>query len=99
MGSNSFKRIVGTFEGGRYEERPIEKKKLGVGDDLARNGRISDAKLAEIEQTLSAFRAACAQEGVDRVVAIGTAAFREAPNGSRAVEIASKLGIPIEIAS
>ena len=33
------------------------------------------------------------------MVAIGTAAFREAPNGARAVEIAAKLGIPMEIAT
>jgi exopolyphosphatase/guanosine-5'-triphosphate,3'-diphosphate pyrophosphatase len=99
MGSNSFKRIVGTFAGGRYEDRKLEKRTLGVGDDLSRHGRISDAKLAEIEATLAEFRDACAADGVTRVLAIGTAAFRQAPNGSRAVEIAAKLGIPMEIAS
>jgi exopolyphosphatase/pppGpp-phosphohydrolase len=99
MGSNSFKRIVGSFENGRYLQRSLEKKTLGVGDDLSRNGRISDAKLAEIEQTLAAFKASCAKEGAAPVVAVGTAAFREAPNGARAVEIAAKLGIPMEIAS
>jgi len=99
MGSNSFKRIVGSFANGRYEQTAFEKKTLGVGDDLSRHGRISDPKLAEIEQTLAAFQATCAKEGVGRVVAIGTAAFREAPNGSRAVEIAKQLGIPMEIAS
>ena len=99
MGSNSFKRIVGSFEKGRYDQRSFEKKTLGVGDDLSHNGRISDAKLAEIEQTLAAFQAACAKEGVGRVLAIGTAAFRDAPNGPRVVEIAAKLGIPMEIAS
>ena len=99
MGSNSFKRIVGSFEKGRYDQKKLEKKTLGVGDDLSRNGRISDGKLAEIEATLSAFKAACAKEGAAHVVAIGTAAFREAPNGARAVEIAAKLGIPMEIAT
>jgi exopolyphosphatase/guanosine-5'-triphosphate,3'-diphosphate pyrophosphatase len=99
MGSNSFKRIVGSFAGGRYEDRKLEKRTLGVGDDLSRHGRISDAKLAEIEATLTAFREACAAEGVTRVLAIGTAAFRQAPNASRAVEIAAKLGIPMEIAT
>jgi exopolyphosphatase/pppGpp-phosphohydrolase len=99
MGSNSFKRIVGSFEKGRYVQRSIKKKTLGVGDDLSRNGRISDEKLAEIEAVLSAFKRSCAKKGAARVVAIGTAAFREAPNGARAVEIAAKLGIPMEIAS
>jgi hypothetical protein len=99
MGSNSFKRIVGSFTQGRYEQRGFEKKTLGVGDDLTRHGKISDAKLAEIEATLAAFQTACAREVAPRVLAIGTAAFRDAPNGARVVEIASRLGIPMEIAS
>jgi exopolyphosphatase / guanosine-5'-triphosphate,3'-diphosphate pyrophosphatase len=99
MGSNSFKCIVGAFVEGRYVQREMTRKTLSVGDDLARHGRISDPKLAEIEQTLSEFKAACARDGTRRVLAIGTAAFREAPNGGRAVEIAAKLGIPMEIAS
>ncbi len=99
MGSNSFKRIVGSFENSRYHQHGFEKRTLGVGDDLSRHGRISDAKLAEIEQTLAVFQASCAKQGAKRALAIGTAAFREAPNGARAVEIAAKLGISMEIAS
>jgi hypothetical protein len=99
MGSNSFKRIVGSFENGRCLQHSMEKKTLGVGDDLSLNGRISDTKLAEIDQPLSAFKASCAKEGAERVVAIGTAAFREAPNGARVSEISAKLGIPMEIAT
>ncbi len=34
-----------------------------------------------------------------RVVAIGTAAFREAANGTRAIAIAAKVGVPMEIAT
>jgi exopolyphosphatase/pppGpp-phosphohydrolase len=99
MGSNSFKRIVGSFEKGRYEQRNIAKRTLSVGDDVARYGRISDAKLAEIEEALSGFKTSCEKEGAAPVVAIGTSAFREAPNGARVVEIAAKLGIPMEIAT
>jgi exopolyphosphatase/pppGpp-phosphohydrolase len=99
MGSNSFRRIVGSFENGRYEQRPIEKKTLGVGDDVAKNGRISDAKLAEIGEALAAFKSSCDKDGAAPVVAIGTAAFRDAPNGARAIEIAAKLGIAMEIAT
>src|SRR5688572_19058369 len=56
MGSNSFRRIVGSFQEGRYLQRSIEVRTLGVGDDVARHGRVSDAKLTEIAATLSAFR-------------------------------------------
>ena len=99
MGSNSFRRIVGAFEGGHYAERSVEKKTLGVGDDVTRHGKISDAKLAEIEKALSGFKASCDKEGATPVVAIGTSAFREAPNGARVIEIAARLGITMEIAT
>jgi exopolyphosphatase/pppGpp-phosphohydrolase len=99
MGSNTFRRITGRFADGRYEQQPIEKKTLGVGDDVMRNGRISDTKLAEIGQTLSAFKDACGKDGAPQVVAIGTAAFRDAPNGRAAVELAKGLGIRMEIAT
>ena len=99
LGSNTFRRIVGTFDEGRYEERTVEKKTLGVGDDVARHGRISDAKLAEIDAALAGFSAACTSDGAAPVVAVGTFAFRDAPNGARARDVAAKHGIAMEIAS
>ena len=99
MGSNSFRRIVGSFDRGRYQQQNIEKRTLGVGDDVARHGRISDAKLAEIRQTLTGFRDTCRKQGVTTVRAVGTAAFRDAPNGSAVVEIARGLGLQMEIAT
>ena len=66
---------------------------------MTRTGRISDTKLAEIGQTLSAFKAACEKDGAARVVAIGTAAFRDAANGQAAVDLAKGLGIDMEIAT
>jgi exopolyphosphatase/pppGpp-phosphohydrolase len=99
MGSNSFKRIVGSFHHGQFDQGTVEKRTLGVGDDVARYGKISDAKLAEIEETLSGFKRSCEERGAAPVVAIGTSAFRDAPNGARAVEIAAKFGIPMEIAT
>ena len=99
MGSNSFRRIVGSFADGRYVETQLESKTMGVGDDVERHGRISDGKLAEIAETLAQFRTSCRNEGVTAVAAVGTAAFRDAPNGARAVEIASRHGITMEIAT
>ncbi len=99
MGSNSFRRIVGTFAAGRYVETAIESKTMGVGDDVEKHGRISDAKLGEIERTLTDFAAACREDGVSAPVAVGTAAFRNAPNGGRVIEIAGRAGVRMEIAS
>ncbi len=99
MGSNSFRRIVGTFVSGRYEQRRMDVRTMGVGDDVARHGRISDGKLVDIERALSDFVRSCRQDGVISARAIGTAAFRDAPNGARVVELAAKLGVAMEIAS
>jgi hypothetical protein len=99
MGSNSFRRIVGAFEQGRYTQIRIEKRTVGVGDDVTRHGRISDGKLTEIQQVLSAFRDACRRENVSPVRAIGTAAFRDAPNARAVIDIARSLGIDMEIAT
>jgi exopolyphosphatase/pppGpp-phosphohydrolase len=99
MGSNTFRRIVGSFENGRYHERAIDKQTLGVGDDVTKHGRISDAKLEEIKRTLTAFKAACDKDQVSQTAAVGTAAFRSAPNGPQVVQLASSLGIAMEIAT
>ena len=99
MGSNSFRRIVGSFSAGRYQQARVDVATVGVGDDLSKHGSISDAKLAEIDRTLARFKQACESEGVARVLAVGTAAFRDAPNGRAAIDIASRHGITMEIAS
>jgi exopolyphosphatase/guanosine-5'-triphosphate,3'-diphosphate pyrophosphatase len=99
MGSNTFRRIVGTFQDGKYVQRDIDLRTLGVGDDVTEHKRISDKKLAEIADTLTEFKRSCDRDGATPVVAIGTAAFRDAPNGRQAVAIAKKLGIRMEIAT
>ncbi len=99
MGSNSFRRIVGTFADGRYSQSRIEVRTLGVGDDVARHGRISDAKMAEVVSTLSAFKSACDKDRASPIRAVGTAAFRQAANGHDVVAAAQKVGIAMEIAS
>jgi exopolyphosphatase/pppGpp-phosphohydrolase len=98
MGSNSFRRIVGLFADDQYTQT-IETLTVGVGDDLAAHGRISEKKLVEIEKALSGFKASCDRVGASRVMAIGTAAFRDAPNADVVVKLAASLGIPMEIAT
>jgi len=99
MGSNTFRRIVARFTNGRYEQTAIDKQTVGVGDDVASHGRISAAKLDEIDRVLASFKTSCSKDGAAQVKAIGTAAFRDAPNGAQMVARAAKLGIPMEIAT
>ena len=99
MGSHTFRLIEASFQDGRYEQRRLEKRTLGVGDDVERHGRISEVKLAEIDAVLAEFKALCQQDGINEVVAVGTAAFRDAPNATEALTSAAKRGIRMEIAS
>jgi exopolyphosphatase/pppGpp-phosphohydrolase len=99
MGSNSFRRIVGHFAGGKYTELSLDSNTMGVGDDVATNGQISDTKLLQILNVLQAYKAACSTDGAPNPVAVGTAAFRDAPNGDAVVGLAEKAGIRMEIAS
>jgi exopolyphosphatase/pppGpp-phosphohydrolase len=99
MGSNSFRRIVGHFADGKYTEISVDSNTMGVGDDVAMNGEISAGKLLQIFQVLKAYSAACSRDGVPNPVAVGTAAFRDAPNGDAVVVLAERAGIRMEIAS
>jgi exopolyphosphatase/pppGpp-phosphohydrolase len=72
---------------------------LGVGDDLAAHGRISENKIVEIEKALSRFKSSCDRDGAARVMAIGTAAFRDAPNADVVVKLAASIGIAMEVAT
>lgn len=99
MGSNTFRRIVGSFQNGKYVQQTIEKKTMGVGDEVAQHGRISETKLAEIGALLSAFKVSCVKDGATRIAAIGTAAFRDAANGASVIGIAAKAGVAMEIAT
>jgi len=99
MGSNSIRRIVGSFDDGRYAQRHIEVRTLSVGDDVTRYGRITDARLSEIERALTEFKTACARDRASPIRAVGTAAYRQAANGHRVVEIAARVGISMEIAT
>ena len=63
MGSNTFRRIVASFANGRYVQKNVEKRTLGVGDDLARHGKISDQKLVENRRRAGRLRCRVPQGG------------------------------------
>ena len=98
MGSNSFRRIVGVVR-----ERPLRQKIRSGRSASATTSRGTGGSATpsspKYGAALAAFRGACVKDGAAPVVAVGTAAFRDAPNGPRAVEIAAQLGIAMEIAT
>ena len=98
MGSNTFRRIVGTFANGRYEQRTFGQT-LGVGDNVAEKWRNQRGQARGDRGDAQGLQEGVRWRARRASSAIGTWAFRAAPNGQRAVEIAAAHGVAMEIAS
>ena len=91
LGSNSFHLIVvdvnfdGTFS-------PIvrEKEMLRLGDVVARSGEIGEAAMASAIEVLARFKTIATAHRADEIIAIGTAAIREAKDGAEFVARAER---------
>ena len=70
---------------------------LHLGTEVARTGGVPVDRAASAVRTVRRLTAACEEAGVDVVVALATAALRDADNGSRLISrLESVLGSPIK---
>jgi exopolyphosphatase/guanosine-5'-triphosphate,3'-diphosphate pyrophosphatase len=99
LGTNSFHLlVVDAGPDGSFVPLVREKEMLRLGDDVAREGRISREASRRALATLRRFRALADGAGATRVVACATSAFREASNGRRlAAMLAQETGIEARI--
>ena len=99
LGTNSFHLlVVDAGPDGSFVPLVREKEMLRLGDDVARDGRISRDGSRRALDTLRRFRALADGAGATRVVACATSAFREASNGRRlAAMLAEETGIQARI--
>jgi exopolyphosphatase/guanosine-5'-triphosphate,3'-diphosphate pyrophosphatase len=99
LGTNSFHLlVVDAGPDGSFVPLVREKEMLRLGDDVAREGRISREGARRALATLRRFRALAEGAGATRVVACATSAFREASNGRRlATLLAEETGIEARI--
>jgi exopolyphosphatase/guanosine-5'-triphosphate,3'-diphosphate pyrophosphatase len=95
LGTNSFHLlVVDAGPDGSFVPLVREKEMLRLGDDVAREGRISRDGADRALATVRRFRALADGAGATRVVACATSAFREADNGRRVAAIlAAETGI------
>ncbi len=101
LGSNSFHLVVvETRPDGSFVPLVREKEMLRLGDLVAREGMIVGAAADQAVETVRRFRALAEAEGATEIVALGTAALREALNGSALVDrIESESGVPVKVIS
>jgi exopolyphosphatase/guanosine-5'-triphosphate,3'-diphosphate pyrophosphatase len=101
LGSNSFHLLVADVHpDGTFEAVTREKDMLRLGDEVARDGRITpptaDRAIASIRRLRQLADAAGAQE----VIAKATSAIRSAANGSELVDrIEAETGVEVEVIS
>lgn len=99
MGSKNFKFVFGQKVNGRITTELIRKERLEIGKEVTENhGMIGQNKFRQIEETLSQFMRYCRERGASTVLAIATSAIRNAKNHQQVIDLASDIGLSIEVA-
>jgi exopolyphosphatase / guanosine-5'-triphosphate,3'-diphosphate pyrophosphatase len=99
VGSNSVRLLVADYDpaaGLSIVDEVKDQPRLAAG--LVTTGRLSDAAIDRAMEALRRMREVCQRRGVRRLVAVATAAVREAKNGSAFVRrVQQELDIPLRI--
>ena len=81
LGSNTARLvIVDLFADGHYAVVDELKESVRLGQDMDRDGFLKPQRIAETIKTLKMFKRLCDASGVERIIAVGTAAVRRAKN-------------------
>lgn len=81
LGSNTARLvIVDLFVDGHYMVVDELKESVRLGQDMDRDGFLKPQRIAETIKTLKMFKKLCDARGVERIIAVGTAAVRRAKN-------------------
>ena len=81
LGSNSARLvIVQVLDDGHFMVVDQLKESVRLGKDMERDGFLKPQRVAETIKTLKMFRKLCDAYGIERIVAVATAAVRRAKN-------------------
>jgi exopolyphosphatase / guanosine-5'-triphosphate,3'-diphosphate pyrophosphatase len=99
IGSNSGRVVVFTRDpGGHLRALAGSRASLRLVDDVDRRGELTEATMARATEALRDFKAIAMGAGASRIVAVATAAMRDARNGALFAErLQRELGIRIDI--
>ena len=101
LGSNSARLvIVQLFGEGHFMVEDELKESVRLGHDMDRDGFLKPQRVAETIKTLKMFKRLCDASGVERIIAVATAAVRRAKNQRSFLdEIQATCGIRVEVLS
>ena len=99
LGSNSFHLlVVEAHLDGSFSALAAEKEMLRVGDVVARTGYIGEEMTRRCVEVLRRFKAVAEAQRADEIVALATAAVREARDGGRFVDrVHQETGVEIKV--
>ena len=81
LGSNTARLVIAElFTDGHYMVIDELKESVRLGQDMDRDGFLKPQRIAETIKTLKMFKRLCDANGVERIIAVGTAAVRRAKN-------------------
>ena len=101
LGSNSARLvIVNMFEEGYFMVEDELKESVRLGQDMDRDGFLKPQRVAETIKTLKMFKRLCEASGVEKIVAVATAAVRRAKNQRSFLdEIQATCGLRMQVLS
>jgi exopolyphosphatase/guanosine-5'-triphosphate,3'-diphosphate pyrophosphatase len=99
MGSNTFRLLVSEARpDGALSTQHIERYMLHLGGVVGEHGTITDAAFARAIEATRSIGGFIERMGVDRVIAVATAALRDASNGPEVADhLSGILGVPVRI--
>ena len=101
LGSNSARLVIVQMLGdGHFVVIDQLKESVRLGKDMERDGFLKPQRIAETLKTIKMFRKLCDAYGIERIIAVATAAVRRAKNQrSFLEEISTTCGIKIKVLS
>jgi len=101
LGSNSARLvIVNMFQDGYFMVEDEMKESVRLGQDMDRDGFLKPQRVAETIKALKMFKKICDTSGVDRIIAVATAAVRKAKNQRSFLdEIQASCGLKVSVLS
>lgn len=99
LGTNSVRYDAYEVDGGQPLRLHREKRMVRLGDGAFESGRLTETALARTAAALSDFAALNAKLGIQRLVAVATAAVRSAGDTAALERLQTALGAPIQVLS
>src|SRR5690349_4986650 len=100
IGTNSTRLLIARVVDGRVEELERRSIVTRLGDGVDSTGRLSDAAMERVFETVAGYREAIDEHGADPVVAVATSATRDSANGGEFRELLrERYGIDAQIIS